>query len=84
MILLSSPLKFDPRGNMVTIIFFHGIVIVTTRIVNEASLRKICLLTMDVLKVQMNCFFIAEFERAAKIRKNAVYRFLISLLAPEL
>ena len=29
-------------------------------------------------------FFIAEFERAAKIRKNAVYRFLISLLVPEL
>ena len=25
-------------------------------------------------------FFIAEFERAAKIRKNAVYHFLISLL----
>ena len=29
-------------------------------------------------------FFIAEFERAAKSRKNAVYRFLISLLVPEL
>ena len=28
------------------------------------------------LKVQMTCFFIAEFERAAKIRKIAVYRFL--------
>ena len=28
--------------------------------------------------------FIAEFERAAKIRKIAVYRFLISLLVPEL
>ena len=37
------------------------------------------------LKVQMKCFFfIAEFERAAKIRKIAVYRFLISLLVPEL
>ena len=35
-------------------------------------------------KVQMKCFFIAEFERAAKIRKNAIYRFLISLLVPEL
>ena len=35
-------------------------------------------------KVQMKCFFIAEFERAAKIRKIAVYRFLISLLVPEL
>ena len=28
--------------------------------------------------------FIAEFERAAKIRKIAVYRFLISLLVLEL
>ena len=28
-------------------------------------------------------FFIAEFERAAKIRKIAVYRFLISLLVPK-
>ena len=37
------------------------------------------------LKVQMKCFFlILEFERAAKIRKIAVYRFLISLLVPEL
>ena len=33
----------------------------------------------------MECsFFIAEFERAAKIRKIAIYRFLISLLVPEL
>ena len=30
----------------------------------------------------MKCFFIVEFERAAKIRKNAIYRFLISLLVP--
>ena len=29
-------------------------------------------------------FFIPEFEREAKIRKIAVYRFLISLLVPEL
>ena len=36
------------------------------------------------LKVQMKCFFIAEFERAAKIRKIAVYCFLISVLVPEL
>ena len=36
------------------------------------------------IKVQMKCFFIAEFERAAKIRKIKVYRFLISLLVPEL
>ena len=28
--------------------------------------------------------FIAEFERAAEIRKIAVYRFLISFLVPEL
>ena len=36
------------------------------------------------VKVQMKCFFIAKFERAAKIRKIAVYRFLISFLVPEL
>ena len=35
--------------------------------------------------MQMKCvFFIPEFERAAKIRKIAVYRFLISFLVPEL
>ena len=42
------------------------------------------LVTKTLLKVQMKCFFIAEFERAAKVRKAAVYRFLISLLVPEL
>ena len=36
------------------------------------------------LKVHMKWFFIAEFERAAKIRKIAIYRFLISLPVPEL
>ena len=37
------------------------------------------------LKVQIKCFiFIAEFEREAKIRKIAVYRFLISLPVLEL
>ena len=39
----------------------------------------------NYIKVQMKwVFFIPEFERAAKIRKIAVYRFLISLLVPEL
>ena len=28
-------------------------------------------------------FFIAEFEKAAKIRKIAIYRFLISFLVPK-
>ena len=37
-----SPLKLDPRGSMVSIIFFHGIVMVTTLIVNATSMRKIC------------------------------------------
>ena len=37
------------------------------------------------VKVQMKCFFfIPEFERAAKIRKIAVYHFLISFPVPEL
>ena len=39
----------------------------------------------NAFKVQMKyIFFIAEFERAAKIMKNAAYHFLISLLVPEL
>ena len=36
------------------------------------------------LKCKWNVFFIAEFERAAKIRKITVYSFLISSLVPEL
>ena len=31
----------------------------------------------------MKCFFYCEFERAAKIRKIAVYCFLVSLLVPK-
>ena len=39
----------------------------------------------ESFKVQIKCFFfIAQFERAAKIRKIAVYDFLISLLVSEL
>ena len=34
--------------------------------------------------VKEKCYFIAEFGRVAKIRKIAVYRFLISPLVPEL
>ena len=36
------------------------------------------------VKVQMKCFFIAEFERATKIRKIAIYHFLIFLLVPDI
>ena len=35
-------------------------------------------------KVQRKCFFIAEFERAAKMRKIAINHLLISLPVPEL
>ena len=38
----------------------------------------------NTLKCKWNGFFIAEFERAAKIRKIAAYRFSISLLVPGL
>ena len=38
----------------------------------------------SLFKVQMKFFFIAEFERAAKIRKINVYHFLIFSLVPEL
>ena len=37
------------------------------------------------VNVQMKCLsFIAEFEKAAEIRKIAVDRFLMSFLVPEL
>ena len=36
------------------------------------------------IKVQMKCFFYCWIWKAEKIRKIAVYRFLISLLVPEL
>ena len=53
MILLSSPLKNDPPETTVSIFFFLEIEIVTTKIVNSKSLKKICrqlLSTMDVLE----------------------------------
>ena len=37
-----------------------------------------------VIKVQVKYFFIAEFQRAAKIRKTAVYSFFISYPVTEL
>ena len=37
--------------------------------------------TDNILKVQMKFFLFPKFERAADIRKIAVYRFLISLLS---
>ena len=53
MILLSSPLKDDPTETTVSIFFFLEIEIVTTKIVNSKSLKKICsqlLSMMNVLK----------------------------------
>ena len=45
----------------------------------------VILFKFQFVKVQIYFFVTAEFERAAKIRKIAVaYRFLISLLVPEL
>ena len=40
MILLSSPLKYEPPENMVSIFFFLEIEIITTKIVNSKSLKK--------------------------------------------
>ena len=37
-----------------------------------------------LFKVQMKCFFIVEFERAAKVKKIAIDRFLKSLPVPKL
>ena len=57
MILLSSPLKNDPPPpeNHGKHIFFFEIEIVTTKLVNSRSLKKICrqlLSTMNVLKTE--------------------------------
>ena len=65
--------------------FVHSKILNQTRLV----ISSIHLCTSSVcsakLKVQMKWYFIAEFERTAKIRKIAVYYFLISrLLVPEL
>ena len=52
MILLSSPLKNDPLETTVSIYFFLEIEIVTTKLVNSKSLKKICrqlLSTMNAL-----------------------------------
>ena len=53
MIFLSSPLKYDLLGNMASIIFFHGIEIVTTKIVNSESLSRELLSTRTVLKNEL-------------------------------
>ena len=53
MILLSSPLKNDPPETRVSIFSLLEIEIVTTKIVNSKSLKKICrqlLSMMNVLK----------------------------------
>ena len=53
MILLSSPLKNDPPETTVSLFLFLEIEIVTAKIVNSKSLKKICrqlLSTMNVLK----------------------------------
>ena len=57
MILLSSPLKMTPPRETTVSIFFLEIEIVTTKIVNSKSLKKICcqlLSTMNVLKYTDN------------------------------
>ena len=54
-----KPLKNDPPETTVGIYFFLEIEIVTTKIVNSKSLKKICrqlLLTMNVLKLISNKF----------------------------
>ena len=60
------------------------ITLMEVKIQEQAVKFSACVLIIFI-KVQMKCFFfIPEFERAAKIRKIAVYRFLISFLVPEL
>ena len=57
MILLSNPLKYDSPGKHGKYIFFLEIEMVTTKIVNSKSLKKICrqlLSTMNLLKAYKN------------------------------
>ena len=79
MILFVSGMIYFVSGTM--IIFSQGGAAKTkSRQFSEFGFRT----TVHCIKVQMKCFFIAEFERAAKLRKIAVYSFLISFLVPEL
>ena len=57
---------------------------VNFKVVNDLFHAGSTLVESECIEVQIKCFFIAEFERAVKIRKIAVYRFLISLPVPEL
>ena len=68
--LLSSLLKYDSLINVVNIFFFHGIVIVTSRIVNSKSLRKICrqiLSTMNVNNYSLFVVFRTRLRRAIDV-----------------
>ena len=51
MILLSSSLNYDPPEIMASISFFLEIEIVTTKIVNSKSLKKICRLLLSAMNV---------------------------------
>ena len=65
MILLSSPSKNDPPETTVSIFFFLETEIVTTKIVNSKSLKKICrqlLSTVNVLNVSLQLTSIFLFK----------------------
>ena len=53
--------------------------------VTQYAASETCFLNYEqkYVKVQTKFFFIAEFERTAKIRKIAVYRFLIIFPVPK-
>ena len=84
MILSSSPLKNDPPETTVSIFFFLEIEIVTTKIVNSKSLKKICrqlLSTMNVLKLAYVVLQMAVNNFSKSTSKNGeIGRFNRSLL----
>ena len=72
--MISSMFKGDITAQYSTKMFIQGYLIGTATLPGGPA---------DKIKFR-NVFFIPEFERAAKIRKIAVYRFLTTLLVPEL
>ena len=62
---------------MMIILVFEHLFQCSSVLVNKYRCHGVYSEIVKCFKVQMKCFFIAEFERAAKIRKIAVYRLTV-------
>ena len=81
MILLSSPLKTDPLETTVSI-FFLEIEIVTTKIVNSKSLKKICRQlppTMNVLDGRLFSIAFIKLVCVQSANEYSIYHFCIMI-----